>query len=130
MLQSDPILIAHLCILAMLQSPDGNVRNQIPQAGAVGRQPIVNPPTILFIRVRLHKSKLLQSPQSGREDVGGDAFGGLEEFIEAGFAQNKIPHDQKRPTIADEVERQGDGAMGTMRHPDIIAFFTCTLQSF
>lgn len=65
--------------------------------------------------VRLdHQSHTGEASQAIGEDVGRDPFSGpkeLPEFPET--PEHQVANDQQRPAIADKIQRQADGAIGT-----------------
>ena len=53
-----------------------------------------------------HDSVLLERAQTRREDVGADTAEPAQQLGVAARPEQQVPHDQKRPALADDVERR------------------------
>lgn len=77
-----------------------------------------------------------QAAQTVRQNIAGDFFIGLKEFVKAAVsADHHVPEDQERPAISKHldgsVERTSGAPSGgrlLFRHRGMVALFTCNMQ--
>ena len=55
----------------------------------------------------LDDSRLLEMFEPLAQDVGRDAFAGIEQLPKTRAAEQEVAHDQKAPFVADAIERAG-----------------------
>ena len=77
-----------------------------------------------------------QTAQAVRQNIAGDFFIGLQEFVKAAVSANHhVSQDQERPAISQHldgsIERAARPPLGRrllFRHRGMVALFTCNLQ--
>src|SRR5262245_57832073 len=80
----------------------------------------------LQIATPLDQPGPLESVESVREDVAGDSFRRCEEVREALLViEEQVAHDEKGPTIAEQIKRTGDGTTRTLGWAGLLALRTC-----
>ena len=94
------------------EAPAGEGDEDVAQGLAGGGELVVEASAVLLIGGLGDEALLVEVLEAVGEDVGGDAFGGGEEFIEALLAEEEIAHDEDGPAVAEEVERARDRAGG------------------
>jgi hypothetical protein len=78
-----------------------------------------------------------QTAQAVRQNIAGDFFIGLKEFVKAAVAANHhVSQDQERPAISKHLDGSVERAAGTplgrrllFRHRGMVALFTCNMQA-
>jgi len=77
-----------------------------------------------------------QAAQAVRQNIAGDFFIGLKEFVKAAVsADHHVPKDQERPAISQHLDGSVERASGAprvgrllFRHRRMVTLFTCNMQ--
>ena len=103
----------------MLCRPDDDFDDHRQQVDAFFREPVDAFRAVLRVTDLLDDTVLRQLLQTAREGVGGDPFAGALEFaVVAPSVHRDVTDDEERPSVAEEIQAEGDGTLGAAFHGD------------